>query len=481
MKITRDILINSAVFSLVGFLALVSGFWLTSINVLLTGSLLLFLAIGLYFYIVLSVCQKNWLDIRAIFSAIWFSTIGLAAFKLTAYQEVWQAKTWFLLGVAFFVFQVGAFLGIYCTDRLTNALATCFSNIKKVRFDFNANKLFWCCVFCSLIGLTCFVINVFIKGYIPCFSDSPFAYTNFYTKLHVFSVAATIACGPCYYCIKTQKLNLAKKIVLWCCIFYLLILFPTMIVSRGVFVSIALYFTSVVFYLNKQKFISLVLCLTIIFGVYMAVSEFRNFTNEQLTVLFEPKDFEENIASDNDKDENEDEDINEGENDSDNLNVPSFQLSPKMAFLYGYLTVGHDNFNEAVQNLDWYTWGSRTIKPFNVVLRIPALDELSKSSENYFVRPHLNTYNFLGEFFYDFHGFGVALLTFLFALVSALLQQLCVKFKNPFSIFAFSVFFQAVFLVFFSNMACRFEFWVFLGVIAIFALISSVKFVKTKN
>lgn len=477
MKITKSMIVNSAIFSLVGFFALVSGFWLTSVNILLTGSLLVFLAIGLYFYIVFAVCQRNWLDIRAVFSAIWFLTIGLASFKLTNYQEVWQAKTWFLLGVAFFVFQVGAFLGIYCTDRLTNVLTSCFSNIKKVRFDFSGNKLFWCCVVGSLIGLTCFTINVLIKGYIPCFSASPSAYVDFYTKFHVFSVAATITCGPCYYCIKTQKLSLIKKIVLWCCIFYLLVLFPTMIVSRGLFVSIALYFTSIVFYLNKQKFISLVLCLTLIFGVYMAVSEFRNLTNAQLTALFEPKDFEETIDSETTV---EDTEVDETEEDSVDTKS-SFQLSPKMSFLYGYLTVGHDNFNEAVQNLDEYTWGARTAKPFNVILRLPIINKVSESAESHFVRPYLNTYNLLGEYYYDFHGWGVAILTLLFALVAALLQQAFLKFKNPFLLFAFSVFFQAVFLVFFANMACLFEFWVYLGVITIFALVSSLKFVKAKK
>ena len=49
----------------------------------------------------------NWLDIRAVFSGVWIGTIGLAAFRLAAYQEEWELKTWVLLSLAYFSFHIG--------------------------------------------------------------------------------------------------------------------------------------------------------------------------------------------------------------------------------------------------------------------------------------------------------------------------------------------------------------------------------------
>ena len=276
-----------------------------------------------------------------------------------------------------------------------------------------------------------------------------------------------MACGLCYYCIKTYKISKLQKIILWFCIFYLLILFPIMIVSRGVFVSVALYFTTVVFYLNKRKFISLVLCLVCIFTVYMGASELRNYTDSQLSNLFEPVEI-----NPGNNEQNTDEEGNGG---------VSFVLPPKAAFLYGYLTVGHDNFNEAVENLEGYTYGTRTIAPFNVILRSKKISDIASSVDNYFVRPHLNTYNFLGEIYYDFHEFGVVFLVLLSAFAAMFIQKMALHLKNTFLTLCLGVVFSVVFLVFFSNMACLFETWMFIGTIGVLCVASSVNFSKEKT
>ena len=467
---TKKKTIETLMMAVIGSCALAFNYLFSAYNNLISGIFLVLLAIFLYFYIVLSLAEKNWMDIRAVFSGVWFGTIGLATLRLTAYQEPWQNKTWILLGLTYLVFQVGAFFGERFGNNCFNKTIEKISKVKtkKIYFEFKENRLFIICVVTTLIGLVCFVANIFIKGYIPCFSKSPSAYVDFYTKFHIFSLASTIACGLCYYCIKTQKLSLWKKIVLWICILYLLIIYPIMIVSRGTFVIIALYFTTVVFYLNKRRFIALVLCVVIIFGVYMLASELRNLTDEQLSVLFDPVKI--GIGDDT---ENPDSEIQPND-----TNIPSFQLSPKMAFLYGYLTVGHDNFNEAVQNLEDYTFGTRTLKPFNVVLRIPVIHEISKKVKNHFVRPYLNTNNFLGEYYYDFHEWGVALLVLIFAFFSTTIQKSAFSNGNIFLIMSSGVVFYAVFLVFFANMACLFEFWMFLGLILIFAFISSINIKK---
>ena len=489
--------------ALVGTMAILSGLFLNAINHYINALLLVVSAIVLYFFMVFF-ADKNWLDLRATFTGVWLGTMGLSTLRLTANQEVWQKKTWIVLALAYLFFQIGATCGMHYGEKLSNAVKNHSPKEQtgKIYFRLRENRLFWVSLVTTLIGLVCFLINVAIKGYIPCFSDDIFAYIDFYTKFHLFAVAATMSAGLCYYCIKTQSIGTFKKIILWICIFYNMILFPILVVSRGVFVATALTFTSVVFYLNKKRFISLVLCLSMIMGIYLLTSSLRDFTDEQLNFVFSPIKIEtpipdkntsssstsSNTHDKNDKDKNDKDKDDKDDKDSDSSNKndtpiepPSFMLSPKMSFLYGYLTVGHDNINEAVQNLDEYTWGTRSLAPFNVILRINALDEISASVDTYYVNPNLNTNNLIGTFYYDFHEYGVIVFMFLLSFVFALLQLCCEKFKNPFVLLAMSNTIQVIVLSFFENFTARFEFWMLWGVVLIFALISCINIKDKKS
>ena len=460
--------------------------------------LLILSAIILYFLIVFCVADKNWLDIRAIFTGTWLGTIGLAALRLTEYQEVWQKKTWILLSISYLAFQIGAQFGINYGEKIFTKIKNCASKLNsgKIYFSLNENRLFVLALVTSLIGVACFVVSVAIKGFIPCFSNDPFAYINFYTKFHIFSVAATMSSGLCYYCIKTQPISLLKKVILWICIFYHVVLFPIMVVSRGVFVTAALTFTAIVFYLNKKRFVALLLCISMIGGVYIFTSSLRNLADDQLNNLFQPIEIElpgsdkddKHNSSDkddehNDSDKDDDNDSSNKHNDLDtdsNKKEPTFMLSPKMAFLYGYFTVGHDNFNEAVQNLDEYTWGTRSLAPFNVILRSEAFSEVSASVDTYFVRPYLNTNNILGTFYYDFHEYGVIIAMLILAFLIGALQVCYEKFKSVFILLILGNTMQIGILNFFENFTARFEFWMFLGVILIFIIASCIN-IKRKN
>ena len=461
----KNKLLFALLFSVLGTALLCLGAVFNLINHYVYALVLSVFAVVLYFCFAIIVGKRNWLDLRAVFTGVWLLTIGLASLRLTAYQEVWQSKTWILLGVAYFVFQIGATAGDHYGDAIFCKIKACFSKVKtgRIVFECKENRLYYVALITTLIGFACFVAGVIKKGFIPCFSDDIFAYINFYTKFHVFSVAATMAGGLCYYCIKTQPISRVKKAILWFCIFYNVILFPILIVSRGVFVTSAFTFTSVVFYLNKKRFIALVLCVAAILGVYLFTSTLRNFTDEQLNILFQPVEIGP-TNPENDPDAS-------GPNEDEELyDDSSFILSPKMAFLYGYLTVGHDNFNEAVQNLEEYTWGSRSLAPFNTILRIDAVGKLSESVENHFVRPYLNTNNILGSFYYDFHEIGIVVFMLLFSFVFGAMQKCYEVFEGPFLLLVMSNTVQVGALSFFENLTSRLEFWMFWGVVLIFAI-----------
>lgn len=452
----------------VGTLVLLASIFLNPVNHYANALLLMISAAVLYFYIVFAVADRNWLDIRAMFTAVWHATIGLTALRLLSYQEEWQNEAWVLCAVGYLMFQIGTNCGLLFGERKMPKLAEKTRKFGRISFKTAPNRMFTVCVVTTLIGLACFIANVLIKGFIPCFENDMFAYVDFYTKFHVFSTASTAACGLCYYCIKTQKIKIWQKAVLWVCIFYLLFLFPVLVVSRGIFVVAALSFTTVVFYLNKRKFTVLVLCIVVILGVYMLTSNLRSLSDDDLNDIFQPSDI---TTTETQVDEN-------GEITQNEEVV--FRLSPKLSFLYGYLTVSHDNINEAVKHKDEtvYTWGTRQLQPINVILRIPAVNEIYEKGSYHQVTPNFNTTNMLGIFYYDFKEIGVVVFMFLWSFLFGLVQAAHKALKGPFSLMALGYVLAPVTLSFFSAWVDSFDLWMFCGTVLIFAIACSVHIEK---
>lgn len=463
------------IYVLLGFLCFALEIVLNPQNPLLSGFFMIFFAAVLYFWIVLLVAEKNWLDIRAVFTIAWMGTIGLAALRLTGYQEQWQSMTWVNMGLAYAVFQVGADLGLHYGKKWHDALVKGFEklHIGRLHFSMKPARLFPVCITVTAIGLTCFVINIFIKGFIPCFSSSPTAYVDFYTKFHVFAVAACSVSGLCYYTIRTQTLRLWQKIALYACILYTVFVFPIMVVSRGVFVVAAVSLTVSVFYLHKKRLLALVLCLAVILGVYWGCSNLRNLTDSQLSTLFEPISVDiSNKPTEDATKPTDPEDATKptGEPSKEPGASSSFQLSPKMAFLYGYLTVSHDNFNEAVQNTEEFTYGVRQLAPFNVILRNDWIRQKNADAPIYFVRPYLNTTNLIGDFYYDFGTIGVILFSLLWAFVFGINQSAYEKGKDPIVLLLLGNTMVPIVLCFFSTWLSMFTHWLLWGTPLLFAI-----------
>lgn len=447
----------------VGCAAMACGNIIGANNHFYTAFTLLALAVVLYFYCAIFVADRNWMDIRAVFSGAWIGTIGLAALRLTDYQEPWQDKSWLLVGLAYAVFLLGATAGLACGKKLIPAVGKKVSkfHLGRIFFQLHENRLFWICVIVTLLGAGCFAANVAIRGYIPCFSvtgDSE--YYNFYTKFYLFAVAATGISGLCYYCLVKQKHSIFRKIILLLCIFYSTFAFPIMAVSRGTFVTSALSLTVVVFFVHRRKFFVLVTCLAVILGVYYASSQLRGYTDSQLEAFFEPsaitKPTTPTAPLDPDQDPSGEDLI--------------FQLSPKLSFLYSYLTVSHDNFNEAVQNTKSFTYGARQFVPFNVILRSQKLNQIVENGEYHQVRPHLNTTNLIGDFYYDFQGWGVVLCMLLWAFVFGIIQSSTDCFNGPFSFLVMGNTMTPVALCFFSTFLSLFSHWMHWGVVLLLAL-----------
>jgi len=458
-------------------------------NHYLSSLLLVVCAVGLYFYIAAVPGKRNWWDIRAVFAAIWLFTIGLAALRLTGYQRQWEQATWLILAAGYGMFYIGATLGIQLGARL-HSWATGKRGIawKGVQLSLQENRLFWICFGTTLFGIACFAANVAIRGYIPYFAKESNAYLKFYTQLYPFTVAATMISGLCYYTLSTQKqtLSLWKKIFLWFSILYSTFLFPMLVVSRGTFLTAALALTTAIFYLHKRRFWILVLCAAAIIAFYMEGTKARGYTEDQLNVFFEPSVI--TINGGQKEDSSTETTVTEA---TEAVTVPDttveqtenptadkgkhFQLSGSAAFIYSYLTVSHDNFNEAVRMTEDYTYGVRQLKPFNVLLRIDALEKANDDAPYYFVRPHLNTVNLAGDAYYDFGAIGVAVMMLIWAIAFGAIQAFALKGMGPFALMALGNTMTPVTLCCFASWMGVFSHWMHWGLALLLFLLAAIK------
>ena len=208
----------------------------------------------------------------------------------------------------------------------------------------------------------------------------------------------------------------------------------------------------------------------------------ENYTDNQLALLFEPSDIHISRPSTNNSQNYDDTQWNDGLSFDANISSDiSFTLPPKVTFIYSYLTVSHDNFNETVQNSTEYTYGLRQIIPFNSVLRSDWIDKQLSDAEYYLVRPHLNTVNLIGYFYYDFHTFGVVIFMLLWSFIIGVLQKFAELDKRPFYLLTLGNAMVPVALSFFAPWFSVFSQWLLWGVVLIFAVASSIKINSRKN
>ena len=462
---------------LIGTIALLLCAVVSPINHYACALMLVLCAVFLYFYTAILPAKRNWWDIRAMFSAVWLATIGLACLRLTEYQRPWETATWLILGASYALFYFGATLGIHLGQKAYARRKTKGGiQIKNITFRLQGNRLFWLCFGVTLFCIACFGANIAIRGYVPYFARSGDTYVGFYSKFYIFCTAGSMISGLSYYTLKTQKLATWQKIFLWFSILYSTFLYPMLVVSRGMFLTAALSLTTVVFYLNKRRFLLLVLSIAVIGAFYMEGTKARGYSEDQLNAFFEPS----VIAPETDSTEDPSTDSTETEEEAPVTN-PGFQLSGSAAFIYSYLTVSHDNFNEAVRTVDTYTYGLRQLLPFNVIMRIGAIDATVEEVGHNFVRPHLNTTNLAGEAYYDFGAGGVIVLMLLWAIAFGMIQGVALESSGPFGLMALGNTMTPVVLCFFESWMSIFSHWMHWGFVLVLFLMATITKVNKQN
>lgn len=509
-------------------------------------------AVGLYFYFAYIVDKGNVISLKALFSAFWLGTIGLANLKLLGYQRRWEVETWFVLALTYGSFILAFMIMEECLyDRVVTAVK------RRIKFPGNClrvhtNRLFSICVITTLIGLFSFIANIAVKGFVPFFvTDDYMAYYDFYTRFNIFTVASTAVSGLCYYTLKTQQLSRWKNVVLVSCIVYEVLIMPIMAVSRGTQMIALLSLMVTIVSLSRRKFVTFVMCMLIAFGTYEIGSSARNLSNEYLAYVFQPKEItlsqqvtqatepdlpspeetvpgsteaqiESTLPNDNQTEEapnvvvepsvpvqgETDEDTVESQqvqteptvpqetvqsestappqsNPQDGTEVPqnqqaSFSLPPRLAFLYGYLTVSHDNCNEAVLHQSDYSYGLRQLQAFTSVLRFPELKEAISNLKFWQVSDALNTGNLITDAYYDFGALGSGLFMFIWACVFAFIEIFNRRNRSPFSLLVLGNCMVPVALCFFESWMSYFTFWLLWGTDLLLYLAATIQFRKRK-
>ena len=114
---SKCLLLRSVTFGVIGLSLFVLCAHLSPINHYYVSLLLIVASILLYLYVVYRIADRNWLDLRAVFSIVWMFTIGLASLRLLAYQESGNSGPGFCL-ICVCVVPGGFYFGEALSQRL---------------------------------------------------------------------------------------------------------------------------------------------------------------------------------------------------------------------------------------------------------------------------------------------------------------------------------------------------------------------------
>ncbi len=426
------------------------------------GILCMFSAIAFYSYFTYK--SKNLLNFQAVFSLAWLGTIGMAMLRLLNYQIKWSNKSLLAFYLTYIIFMIGLLTGGYIYQKLQNHKIFNFLNKehKFIEYHFQSQRIFAVAMVSAIIGILCFIITVKIKGFIPIFSTSITAYRDFYTKFVVFEVATIASCGLAYYGIKKVKLTLIKKILLFLSILFLMSI-PVLSVSRGVIICVCVMFAVPAYFFSKRRAFALICVIIIGLGSFVLTTQKRNLSDETLDSIYDPKEVVIETKP-------------EAEAETENL-PKTIQLSPKMAFVYGYFTIGLDNIAYNIDHFNSFSKGLYQLAPFNVILRNTYIE--NKLNDLYIkikqVPGGLNTYSLIGPAYFDFGMYGIIVMTLIWSVAFGIIEAFFLKHKGACSALVYGITLIPIALCFFDGWMSIFTTWMWWGTSAIYFIILNFK------
>ncbi len=409
-------------------------------NDYLSGGILI--AEAIFLYLRWYKKDRNPVDMRGLFSLAWVGGQGIACLKLSKLQTDWPVRTWLCFFLAFLGFGIG-----YMIFREEKNGENRRGKIQKD--EAKAGRLLAGIVLLAAVSAVCFLIEMFIVGFVPLFSDEPHAYSFFHVSgVHYFTVSCVLipALTVLYFRITESFSKFQKAALLLSNLIAAAI--PVLCVSRFQLLF-AVGFALVVYILvyRKVKLRMILLTAAVMVPAYVLLTVARNHDVAYLNGIFEMK----------------------------NSRTPIFITQP-----YIYVANNFENFNCLVEQLPAYAHGLRMLFPAVALTGLKFLFPQLTPGTVYLTKPELTTLTMFYDAYYDFGIPGVFLLA---VLVGAAAKRIAESIKKDGSIVGYLVYGQmaiylglAFFTTWFSNPTT----WFWFGMTALLYLLISWDEVKTK-
>lgn len=324
-----------------------------------------------------------------LFVLVWSVAIGLTDLKLSWIQLEWSTYSWIMLIVTLLSFLLGTFV-VY----IFNFKKTVYKidDIRNILYDkpLNADLVFKYSMFLFIAYCISYLASYLIIGFVPIFTIYPGLFRNdwgvFGFGLFVQSFPAIMYLIVLYFII--EKKNKVKKSVLG---FAFLITFVTYgFLLQRYYVVFAIILTMVTMYYMSRFFRirNVILIMIVMFFIIWGMS-FVRFSTTVVNYLYY---------------------------------ISQMKFSVKYAAFtepYMYITMNLENFAQAVDKLNRFTFGEFT---FDFVFAITGLKHLLFEYLNLSEFPHLisvnyNTYTSFFIYYRDFGPFGLITFPFVFGVI----------------------------------------------------------------
>ena len=365
-----------------------------------TFSSFIMILCGIFLYVIFVRKNKDIFNNQAIFSGVWFCSIGLALLRLNLNQVPWAKKTWACLFIAYVAF----LFGYSILNTRKNHYISSVNEIKQPSF-------FLLIILNFIVAVIAFISEVVILGYIPAFSNDQTAYVAFYVRgVHYFTVSIILFVPLCIlYLKKFASMTSKLKIILLALCSVIAFAIPVLIVSRQIaLLQIVLCIFALYYNENKatrKNFLAIAVVIAIGLSNWVIISNLRNQNNEYLREVFDAPSVTQEAPL-----EKEEEKESEASFSNNVAEWPMCIYHP-----YMYISFNFDNFNYSVSRIDRCAKGIYSLHP---IVHMSPLIRLYNEYPMYVYNKIYNTFPIIYPPYYDFGIIGIVIYMVLIGLLA---------------------------------------------------------------
>ncbi|MGF7002030.1 oligosaccharide repeat unit polymerase [Lachnospiraceae bacterium PFB1-21] len=353
-----------------------------------SGTALIFAAIYLY---------RKWyketgniVDLRGVFTLAWVGGQGVACLQLSRLQTSWHYLTWLCFFVIYLGFGVGYEWGLR-DGRVDRRVEKAEEATKRI---------FQCINVLGLVSLTCFVIEVVIRGYIPLISQAAHSAFLFpVSGLHYLTLGGALIPALSVLYIQSKKDEAKRKmgiIIFWNVVSVLVLV---MCIARSqILLAVGIALTVYIATNKRIKGRIVVLLLLVLIPLYVLLTIAKDHNVAYLNSVFEMK----------------------------NRDMPIFITQP-----YMYVANNFENFNMLVENIGRHTFGLKMLFPFFALTGLKYVIPKIVDMPMYLTKPELTTLTMFYDAYYDFGVVGVCALAILVGVIAKIIVRKVRDTNNP--------------------------------------------------